>query len=268
MKQSLTDADLVAYLDGELSPSDRARVEQDLALDEGARARLRLLEAGGRRFGEAMESVLAEAPRLQLEAMLAGLPGYRKVPLRPGRPWPVVAALAAAVALFLMGMAADRLLPARGHRGSAPVAENEDAKDEWRQVVAEYLTLYTTETVASMPEGPEMREKELAGVGARLGVPLTPEQIALPDLTFRRAQLFDYDGSPLGQIAYLDRQSGPVALCIYDHGETDAAPHAERREGLNIVYWSRNGRSFLLIGHTNLSRLQNLADTLSTRLRS
>jgi anti-sigma factor RsiW len=265
-QQRPTDEDLVAYLDGELSPSERASLERLLAANSEARERLALLQGGGRSVRDALDSMLTQAPRAQLDAMLSGLPGLR-AGLSPGaRRWAYVAAAAAAMAVFLAGIAADRLSPLAQRVAHPPGAEETEGANQWRQVVAEYLTLYTAESVATMPDTPDMREKELASLGDKLGLPLSPDRVALPDLAFRRAQLFEYDGTPLGQIAYLDPQNGPVALCIFAAGEADAAPRTEQREGLNIAYWSRNGRAFMLIGRVGLSRLQELAGILSARL--
>ena len=258
-----TDGHLVAFLDGELSPADRARVARHLAEDPQARERLMLLEAGGLALRDAFDALLVEAP----QAMLSQLPGppARSRPLRARGPWLQGAmAIAAAVVLFCSGIAVDRLWPGShaGHEIGSSAASTED----WRQAVAEYLTLYSGETLASIPDSEDMRSRELATVATRVGVPLSLRQVSLPGLDFKRAQLLEYDGKPLGQLAYLDPQGGPTFLCIMADGQADAPRRTERREGFNVVFWSRGGRAFMLIGPGAATTLQSLAGALQDRI--
>ncbi len=46
------------------------------------------------------------------------------------------------------------------------------------------------------------------------GSTLDPQTVALPGLDLKGAILFQYDGKPLGQVAYLSTEYGPVAFCI------------------------------------------------------
>ncbi|MET0743167.1 MAG: anti-sigma factor, partial [Microvirga sp.] len=133
-----------------------------------------------------------------------------------------------------------------------------------------YLTLYTPETLAGIPDDADLRRRELAGVAGRLGLALAPEAVALPGLPLKRAQIFAYDERPLGQVAYLDPSSGPLALCI----TTGAGPGAgagpalreERREGFNIVFWDTGRHRLMLIGRAPFERLRSLASLLASRL--
>ena len=178
--------------------------------------------------------------------------------------WPRLALIAAGLALFLAGVVVAPWLPMPF--GPPSESENAETPGAWRQAVAEYLTLYTTETLASIPDDAAMREREIATVAGKLGVSLTSARVALPDAAFKRAQLFEYEGKALGQIAYLDPASGPLALCVIADGEPDAAERTEQRQGMNIVYWSKKGRGFMLIGRDSMTKLEALFAILSDRL--
>ncbi len=269
-----TDADLVAHLDGELPAEQREWLEKELARDDELRKRRALLASGGRPFGKAFEPLLAGAPRTRLLAMLEGLPAYRASgdvgartagsgPLQ-GRAWRRLALLAAGVLLFLAGAVVQRTLPAL--REAVGVGVADEAEDDWRQAAAQYVSLYTPDTLISIPDEAAPREVELARVGAKLGIALPLAGVSLPGLMLKRAQLLQYDGKPLGQIAYLDPRDGAMALCIYADGQPDRAPVSEQRVGLNIVHWSSRGRTFMLVGHVPAPRLQELASLLSQRL--
>ncbi len=267
----LTDEELVAYLDGELTPDARRRIAQRIAADHDLQRRLILLSGGNRPFRDAFEPLLEQAPQARLEAMLANLPAARTAEAENTRPtgrWRFgTRAAAASLFLFLVGFGAGWLAPAlRQFVRDQIVTETASDEDDWRQAVAEYLSLYTSETLAAIPDDAAMREQEIAAVGAKMGIGLTPQRVALPGLTFKRAQLLEYDRKPLGQIAYLDPDSGPLALCITMNDDPNTGLQIEQRQGFNVVYWSRGRHSFMVIGRVPTPRLQQLASDLSDRL--
>lgn len=106
---------------------------------------------------------------------------------------------------------------------------------------------------------PPCARPRLAAVGSAIGSHLTPADVDLPGLSLRRAQLLQYDDRPLAQITYLDPEHGPVALCIIADGAANQSPRVEERGGFNIVFWSSDRRSYMLIGKTPVDRLQRLA---------
>ncbi len=263
-----TDALLVAYLDGELGRAERADVERRLAADAGVRDRLESLQDGRRPFVQAFAAMLEAAPVEKLEAMLAALPepGSSEVARtkdnRRQRLVPVAAAVAAA---FVAGLVTAELA-GTVFKTPSPIIADTSSSAPWRQAVAEYQALYTPEAVASISDNSEARRKELDTVGARLGLELSPEAISLANLEFKRAQLFGYDGEALGQLTYLHPSGHAVALCIIDDGQPAMPISSESREGMAVVYWSKQGRSFMLIGMVPDPELRNLALGVSNRL--
>jgi hypothetical protein len=94
---------------------------------------------------------------------------------------------------------------------------------------------------------------------------LTPERIALANLQFKGAQIFSYDGAPLGQLGYLDPATGPVLFCIIRDAEADAPIKAETREGFAVASWARAGRGYMLIGRLPVNQMAELANSLERR---
>jgi len=282
------DADLVAYLDEELTAERRAEIARWLDRDTELQQRLTVLANGARSFREAFEPLLAEAPLFRLQSMLAALPaglasptvetrsdGVRPKEIQPNwtpkasRPrrawnWPRLSLIAAGLALFLAGVATDHWLGAWHEAARTETASL--SEDDWRQAVAQYVSLYSPDTLAGIPDDEGARQYELAMVGAKLGVSLRLDQLALPGLKLKRAQLLEYDEKPLAQIAYLDPKSGALALCVYTDGHPDAARKNEQRAGLNIVHWSAHGRAFMLVGRAEMPELQRFAGLLSQKL--
>jgi anti-sigma factor RsiW len=265
------DADLGAFLDGELSPAQAQWVVSWLSRDAELRRRRDLLAQESGAVKDAFAALLSEAPEARLEQMLHGLPGYQKAGASERGPLlfflhgrrPRLALLAAGIALFAAGALADHFLP---EWREVTGIEASDSEDEWRQAVAEYMSLYTPETIAGISDDPSHMEHELGAVGAKLGVRLPPSDVSLPGIALKRAQILQYDEKALGQIAYLDPHDGVMALCIYGDSHKDIAPTTEHRAGLNIVHWASHGRAFMLVGRKAIPELRDLASLLSQRL--
>ncbi|MCW1751887.1 anti-sigma factor family protein [Rhizobium acaciae] len=262
-KQTIpSDEDLTAFIDGELTAEEAARIEAIVNEDESTAERLEFLARASLPFEQAFAPLLAEAPREKLEAMLAAIPAQ---PSAKSNSAPAFATrrrfLGALAASLVAGIAIDRAVIGIGRGFSA-----RDENSEWRAVVADYISLYTAETLAGPAPGREEQAAQLASLDEKLGLSLSPEAISLPGIDFRRALLLQYDGKALAQIAYLDPETGPMALCIV---KSDAGPKAadlESRKGMNVVYWSSATHAFMLIGHAAAERMSAIASEVRGRV--
>jgi Putative zinc-finger len=243
---------LVAYLDGELSAEERRRIETAIETDEDLAQRFEYLCRSDLPFRDAFDSVLDEAPTEQLHAMLAALPAAASTaPRAVSRR----GFLAAAAGFVVAGVIADRLFldwrtPTHG----------------WRGLVAEYMALYTPQTLDNLSDDPASQRAQLAAVNDRLGLVLDTSSVALPRPEFKRAQILEYDGVPIAQITYLDPVSGPLALCITRSANGTTAPATEQRLGMNVVFWSDSTHAFMLIGHNPFDELGAMAQLVRARL--
>ncbi|QWA10624.1 hypothetical protein GTU79_26130 [Sodalis ligni] len=136
-------------------------------------------------------------------------------------------------------------------------------QDNWRDLVAEYMSLYTDETFADTVTSPDLQRQQLKTVGARLGLTLDPGRLSLPGAELKFARLLSYDRQPIAQIAYLDESHGPLALCITRAGDgRQDEPESEVLRGMNVVYWAKGGHRYMLIGHNPPAELNALAQKL------
>ncbi len=249
---------LTALIDGELDGEDAARIEALIESDPSVAERFDRLSSADLPFRAAFEPLLEAAPAQRLEAMLAAIPPHatqtRSVMGRRGF-------LAAAAACVIAGIAADRAFIGLDRRLKRP-----DEGEEWRAVVAEYIELYTPDTLSAPAGDRAAQVAQLDQVGSKIGLSLSPEAVALEGADFRRAQVLEYDGEPLAQLAYLDPRDGPMALCIVKSSRGAAGPDSERRRGMNIVYWSTNDHALMLIGHATADRMAAVAADVRTRL--
>lgn len=261
-----TDEMLTAYLDGELGPEERAKLEATVADDHIASSRLEFLSRGNLAYAEAFVPMLDEAPRAKLEAMLKALPSPQTAQVNGSSTQPASrigrrGLIAAAIGCLIVGVAADRAFLAVQ---SLLTQDDEDAT--LRAEVAEYLALYTADSLLHASTDANAREAQLQFAGQKLGLALNPFAMNLGDLQMRRTQLLEYDGKPLGQILYLDPINGPVALCIIAASSGAKPMQRERRSGLNLIYWSSETHSFVMAARNPMEDLKARADEIRDQL--
>lgn len=251
---------LVAFLDGELEAGERERIDNLIKTDEAVAKRFDFLSRSEMPFYDAFEPLLENAPAAHLESMLNNLPAPGdNEPVANG--WKRRGFIAAAIGAVFAGVVADRAF--LGMRGSS---STEGADLGWRAVVAEYQALYTAETLADLPSDEQSQAEQLRSVASKLGMSLPVEAVTLPGIPLKRAQILEYDGKPLGQLAYLDPVHGPLALCIVRSSKGAKPPQAEQRRGMNVVFWSDDAHGFMLIGRNPVDQLNTLTEKVRTAL--
>ena len=244
-RTGFSDQELSAYLDGEAPEDVSGAIEEALPGDPALRTRLERLRAAQDGFVAAMEAALAAAPDM------------------PELPQPLAQKTAGAWPYGLAGVAAGAVL-ALGLGWN--VWHRPDPG--WRDVVANYQSLYVTETLAPIEQTPEARQADLQRLSAGLGIDLTglPE---ISGLSFKRAQQLGFKGKPLAQLTFLTADGGPVALCILRNGaETSPGITAEVLSGLDTYSWTEDGFGVLLVGPKGSDGLENAAEILRDALKN
>lgn len=236
-----TDELLVAYLDNELSAHERVELEERLNHDDYLVKRLAFFERTNMPFKAAFEPLLEAAPLAKLQAHL-NPPAAPAVSRRN--------LIAAAVSFLALGVIGDRTF-----------LYFSQPEENWRELVAQYMTLYTPETLAETPTN-QVLEAQLQSTGTGLGVQLAAANLALPNATLKNARVLAYDEQRIAQITWLDATSGPLALCITRQSGEPMAPKNERRLGMNIVYWATPSHMFMVIGHGSAAQISEIAELL------
>jgi len=249
------DAELVALIDNELDDSNRTALLERLPADDGLRQRYEELRRTGAPLVASLDELLMQAPLARLRAALPA----EEPPRLPSRRFSGITLrdLAAGMIGILAAGAAAWVALSLGL-----LRERQD----WRTAVTDYTNMYSNETFSPLKPDAQLQAIELSALGARLGANLTPENVALPGLRFTMAFMLTYEGSPLGVIAYVDPSGAPVALCIIANDAPDAPIRSERRHNLSLAWWSRGGRSHLVIGHIPKERAVALAQTLEKQI--
>jgi anti-sigma factor RsiW len=250
------DAELVALIDNELDEGRRTALLARLAADERLRQRYEEFRQTGAPLAASLDELLTQAPLARLRAVLPANEPIRRLPRR----FAGIALRELAAGLVIGALAAGAAIWAASTFGLF------DGREDWRTAIAEYTHLYTNQTFSPLKPDAMQQAAELNAVGAVVRANLTPENVALPDLRFTSAFMLSYGGSPMGVLAYVDPSGAPVLLCILANGAPDAPTQSERRGDLSLAWWSRNGRSHLVIGHVPEERAVALAQMIEKQV--
>lgn len=226
--QVFSDEDLTAYLDGEAEARLEAALSEALETDEVLQARLERFDVPIAAIRDGYAALLADAPPMPA---LGG--PVDRTPLWRG------------VGTFAAGIAAGVGFAVVSGLFSAPEAP---APLGWKAVVANYQALYGTDTLAAETPSSAEQAAQLAQVSAAIGLDLS-DLPQTANLTFRRAQVLDFRGRPLAQIAYTRPDGTPVALCILQSKTpADTLVTAALVQEMGTASWQTGMFGFLLIG--------------------
>ncbi|TFZ49084.1 anti-sigma factor [Serratia proteamaculans] len=240
---------LVAYLDNQLDPRQRQLLEQRLIEEPALAERLSLLARSSLPFKQAFAPLLDEAPvqRLRAAAPLTAPVPQRGVSRR--------SLIAAAVGFLALGIAGDRAY-----------LQLSQPEDNWRGLVAQYMALYTPETLAGFDDTTTQITHQLQQTGDRLGIALSVPKLMLSGAELKNARVLAYDDRRIAQLTWLDAQFGALALCIVQQPGKPQSAQSERRQGMNVVYWADGHHGFMLIGHNPAPEMAALAERLQRSL--
>lgn len=234
-----SDADVTAFLDGEADEALDQRVRRAVQHDADLARSLETLDVPLRAVRQAFDLDVLNAPSMPSHISEVPKPPKRRIALPLG--------LAASFALGMVFATALRSPP------------------DWIAQVASYQALYATETLEGPGQAKQDAQAAITGARKTLGFAFTaaPE---MPSMIFKRAQMLAIDGQPLIQLAYLDGNGVPFALCLTRVSEADRRVTTETAHDLAAASWVRDGLGYVLIGGSDLARISNLAQGLSQSL--
>ncbi|WP_246793513.1 anti-sigma factor family protein [Burkholderia perseverans] len=278
---TIDDASLLAYVDGELPPEDRARIETAIGTSQELASRVTLLRASQLPYGEAFaqqalppvpESLArsvdelirrhragmplqampdeeeSEAPDAQSDASLGDnvhrlRPRARR--LLPAVSWPKLA-VAFVAGAFCCGLALQ--FAPRLSGGGFLAASNDAGMTPWIKAAAGYQQLYSRDTIAALQPDMGATATTVADIHQVDDLALQIPDLRSQGLTFKRVQRLRFHDKPLVQIVYLPEKGKPVALCVLKEAKADAAPAGHRVDGMSVVAWRRGQLGYALIG--------------------
>ncbi|MEK6317840.1 MAG: anti-sigma factor [Burkholderia gladioli] len=278
----IDDASLLAYVDGELTPQENARIEEAIAASEELASRVAMLRASQLPYGEAFDqqslppvpesltrsvdelirrhlagegasvaapqatAAAANADDEDSEASLG--PNVHRLKPRtrslPSFSWPKLA-VAFVAGAFCCGLALQ--FAPRLSGGGLLTASNDSGMTPWIKAAAGYQQLYSRDTVAALQPDMGATATTVADIHDADKLALQIPDLRSQGLTFKRVQRLRFHDKPLVQIVYLPEQGKPVALCVLKEAKADAAPSSAQVEGMSVVSWRRGQLGYALI---------------------
>lgn len=236
---SIPEDKLLAYADGRLSAEEASAVERDLNSDPEARALLEALRVSDLPYKEAAETLIAVPDLSDIRSVIENY-------APPEKPSFFVRyrALAASIAVFfVVGLLA-------GQHVFPPEQPKPTQWAVWVDRIASYQALYSRATL-SIPNPPQERvTRQMARVSKAIGAEIGAPDLSSLDADFKYARMYDLDGAPLAQIAYLPKEGEPFSLCLMKTDKPDHAPKYSTAHGLNVATWRRGGVAYVYVGKT------------------
>lgn len=248
-QSTFSDEQLTAYLDGEVEPAVAEDIRNALEGDAQLRARLDSLSIDTSEVAAAFDGLLAGAP---------SVPDFGETPAAGSARSRVMGLVRYAAVAFIavaIGWSSSFLIPREAGR-------------DWKDFVATYHALYVTDTLTPVSQSDESAVAELAAVAEAVGHSVDLNMVkSLEPLTYKRAQILGFEGSPLMQMTFLTDQGVPVALClIRSSGPDKAAPDFLELQGMSAATWTSNGFDYLLIGGTDAPLIRDVTEKIVAQL--
>lgn len=255
--EQITDDVLTAYLDGALAPSVASKIEAAVEQDDVLAARLAALDIPLDTLRAVMAPEVLGAPALPAAVLHRPVPFSAPNAAEPAKPrmqrfWVPVAVAAS----FVAGLVIAPMFSS-APAGSGPI--------KWVDAVASYQALYVTQTLSQPTQDPAATAQILIQAGADFNVTLAGTT-DIDGLEFKRAQMLGWNDKPLLQIAYLDGDGTPMALCLTPVDSDDRGPQTSTNHNLAGVSWVKDGVGYYLIGGNDLGRVEALSAQVITRL--
>jgi anti-sigma factor RsiW len=246
---------IVAWLDGEMSEADAQRFESQLAQDEQLASRTEALKQDRADFAGAFAPLLNEAPEARMQARLNELLASPRASTGVSRR----SLIAASLSFLVIGSGFGYF--------ARPLAVARDESEKIRDLEAQYMSLYSAETLLDADSSPTALQRGLARTAQDIGLSVKVAQLVLTGAELKMVRMLRYDSTSIAQIAWMDAEYGPMALCISPerHAQTRALT-PENRHDMHLVWWQQRGYQFVLIGRNPPQQLSQHAQALHAAL--
>ena len=249
-----TDEVLTAYLDGELDKAIAEELKSQVGHDAALAARLEQLRFDISALQNDYMALSVNAPLNELSTastqgasreLISGANGLRRK----------LFVTASCAACLLVGLLI----------GAGAVGLRDSPQKSWREAVAEYQVLYTSDTLTLNAVTSDEVDATLKELSGKVGIDLNRSRLQLQGAQFRRGQMLQFNDKSLVQLAYLHDGATPLAFCLTRDGGPDQEMQFETREGLPIAHWSNDGVSYMVIGNVSQDKLSAHATSLKAR---
>ncbi|WP_250501229.1 zf-HC2 domain-containing protein [Caballeronia sp. GAWG1-5s-s] len=257
---NVDDTLLMAYVDGELAPEQRAEVEAAIAHSDDLAGRVAALQASVLPYRAAYERrpvpPVPESLTRRIDELVSVTTAQKRRPARASGRFPMQWAAAA----FVAGAICSGVLT--GYLGGMNPLK--PGVDPWVRSVADYQVLYGRDTVANIREDKVSTEQVLADIHQRDGMPVNVPDLRQAGLKFKRVQRLNYHDRPLIQMVYLPERGDPVALCVIEEAKSDEPVRTQQVGEMKTVTWRTNRLAYVLLAKDTSLDLQKLGQGIAS----
>ena len=248
--KSLTEEQLHAFVDGELSDEGMREVEAVLAEDSTAMAKVAAWQEQKHSLHALHDPVLTEAHGLRVGAM---------------RRWPI-SAIAASIAALVGGLGAGWL----GH-GWYGQSENQsaDAARAFAKSAAVAHAVFVPEVRHPVEVTADQEAHLVAWLSKRLEGPVRVPHLGPAGWDLLGGRLLPAEAGPVAQFMYQDSNGRRLTLLLSQR--LPAQPHAsafryEQRDRISVFYWVDGAYNYALSAELPRAELLTLADVVYREL--
>jgi len=246
---------LMAYLDNQLGPDDRAEMERRLAADPEAATEAALMQ----RQADAIRTLYGPAAN---EPVPSRLSPHRMALAAQRRRWQDMARAAMIIAVLGIGMAVGWLL--------RPWADNPALYNRLIADAVSAHTVFVAEGRHAVEVAGEETDHLSSWLSNRLETPLAMPDLATAGFSFLGGRLLPAPAIPGGraaQLMYEDADGERVTLYITPKtGVNGPSLELVRLGGDNALYWANATITCTIVGPQPPAQLQALADTVFAQL--
>lgn len=266
--------ELYAYVEDELDPDARKRVEQAVSANPELAEELAAMEASRLPYKVAFNRqkmpLVPEEISEKLSSWVAvaeAAPCELSVDSRAGKNKTHIALALACVILMTFGLG---FWSASVSQTTLVQMQEREVQyqQEWVELVADYQSLYVRDTVVSISGGQDKAQILLEKIDKNKGLNSRVPVLATLGYEFKRAQELGHQGQPLVQLVYLKDKGPPLALCFMPSLGEDTPALFGRHGGLGTVSWRQDDQLFVIVAAERASALQQLQQLASKAWKS
>ncbi|HEX8828787.1 MAG TPA: zf-HC2 domain-containing protein [Xanthobacteraceae bacterium] len=261
---NVDDSLLMSYVDGEVSPEQRAEIEAAIAHSDELAARAAALQASVLPYRAAYDRQtvppVPESLTRRIEELVSVSAQQERGARRDSRRFSMRFSMQWAAAAFVAGAICSGVLT--GYLGGMNPLK--PGVDPWVKSVADYQVLYGRDTIANLHEDKSSTEQVLADIHQRDGMPVDVPDLRQVGLKFKRVQRLNYHDRPLIQMVYLPERGDPVALCVLEENEGDAPVRSGQVGDMKTVTWRANRLAYVLLAKSPSIDLQAIGKTIAS----
>ena len=262
-RSPISETDLHAYVDNQLSSARRAEVEAFLAERPEEAARVAAYRRQNQQLQDLLDPVLDEAipPHLQQPSRVAPRLNLRFAAVVT---WVFVGGIVGSVAGGVAGWQLRGVPPmlAQMPRVTEPLGAQQATVGErlaWRAAVAH--AVYSPDTRRPVEIGADQEDQLVAWLSKRLGVKLKPPSLKAQGYELIGGRLLPGSDGPVAQFMYHDAKG--KRLTLYVSGERqdkqDTAFHFATEGPIGVFYWIDNGMGYAISAGSNKNELARVA---------